>query len=119
MHELFLWRNFWASFITGTPLPDKGRIQHSCAHIRHKNGSDYVIVVGGYNSYNDFLKTSDILSFEPKASPSNLKWSPGIVKLYTVIPWLTRKSENQVLKWNSLYARQMKIVKKFLHFMEL
>ena len=79
-------KKFLSTFISGTPLPDKGRIQHSCAHIRHKNGSDYVIVVGGYNSYNDLLKTSDILSFEPKASPSNLKWSPGIVKLYTVIP---------------------------------
>ena len=87
MHDLSFDQIFHLLF-SGTPLPNKGRIQHSCAHIKHKNGSNYVIVVGGYDSKNDYLKTSDILTFEPKAHASDLKWSPGIVELIYLIGYI-------------------------------
>ena len=52
----------------GPDLPGDGRFQHACAHIKHKNGSNYVIAVGGH--LNDdpnhpmALRTTDILDVE-------------------------------------------------------
>ena len=31
----------------GPPLPGVGRTGHACEHIKHRNGSNYVIVTGG------------------------------------------------------------------------
>ena len=38
-----------------------GRVAHSCAHIKHNNGSNYVIVAGGH-SFQDIHSTSEILN---------------------------------------------------------
>ena len=38
-----------------------GRRAHSCTHIKHNNGSNYVIVAGGH-SFQDIHSTSEILN---------------------------------------------------------
>ena len=87
----------------GPSLPGDGRYQHACAHIRHKNGSMYVIVVGGH--LNDdpknptALRTSDILDVNNKNTPMN--WFTGkwyryialevpclILAFYYILPYL-------------------------------
>ena len=48
-----------------------GRVAHSCAHIRHNNGSHYVIAASGYSVESHY--TSEIINAD-NATPS---WSPG------------------------------------------
>ena len=48
-----------------------GRLAHSCAQIRHNNGSIYVIAVGGWHA--ESSHTSEILNVDDE-TPG---WSPG------------------------------------------
>ena len=53
-----------------------GRKGHSCTHIKHNNGSSYVIVAGGYSNVSQ--STSEILNTDlcnEHACPSS--WYPG------------------------------------------
>ena len=60
------------SFTTGPELwQNCGRLMHACAHIRHKNGSNYVIAASGYTIESHF--TSEILNADDLSSG----WSPG------------------------------------------
>ena len=63
--------------ITGT-LRGRGRYQHSCGHIRHSNGTKYVITVGGYDSYDDIVDSSDILTVDDN-DPIHSVWKVGNV----------------------------------------
>ena len=57
---------------TGPNLTGRGRTDHACAHIRHYNGSNYVIAAGG-GPDTDTLTTSEVLNVD---NALNL-WSPG------------------------------------------
>ena len=48
-----------------------GRAAHSCAQIKHNNGSKYVIAAGGYNEESHY--TSEILNVDDLTSG----WYPG------------------------------------------
>ena len=59
---------------SGPDLAGSGRWSHACAHIRHKNGSNYVIAVGGFiGGESTELDTSEIYN----ADDSSNVWSPG------------------------------------------
>ena len=64
---------------SGPDLAGDGRYQHACAHIKHKNGSNYVIAVGGYLMNVPIspiaLRTSEILDVDKKDKP--ISWSKG------------------------------------------
>ena len=62
-------------FTEGPNLIGHGRYNHACAHIRHNNGSNYVIVVGGYDVDGNIRDSSEILDVD---NMSNGGWSPGI-----------------------------------------
>ena len=47
-------------WIIGASLTGNGRQDHACAHIRHINGSNYVIAAGG-KSGGTYTDTSEIL----------------------------------------------------------
>ena len=49
------------SMFEGPQLAGEGRTGHACEHINHSNGSNYVIVAGGYTSNNLNLDTTEIL----------------------------------------------------------
>ena len=54
-----------------------GRKSHSCTHIKHNNGSHYVIVAGGYSNVSQ--STSEILNTDlcnEHACPTS-SWYPG------------------------------------------
>ena len=54
-----------------------GRTSHSCTHIKHNNGSHYVIVAGGYSNVSQ--STSEILNTDlcnEHACPTS-SWYPG------------------------------------------
>ena len=56
------------------------RYQHTCTHIRHKNGSNYVIVAGGHFATGDEEHaddTTDILDVDKNI------WFRGIIYIYT------------------------------------
>ena len=57
----------------GPDLAESGRYLHACAHIRHNNGSNFVIATGGANGYG--LDTSEILNAD-----NALQWSRGTFK---------------------------------------
>ena len=65
-------------FLTiGPELNGNGRYSHSCAQIRHRNGSNYVVVVGGVeggkNLPNGLLDTMEILDGDDVSNG----WSEG------------------------------------------
>ena len=59
----------------GPDLAGSGRYAHACAHIRHNNGSNFVIATGGAGTDD----TSEILNTD-----NALQWSPGIFKYLKV-----------------------------------
>ena len=60
----------------GPDLAGSGRTWHVCAHIRHNNGTNYVIAAGGQHSNNAKHKLDDSEIFNVD-NPSNV-WYPGI-----------------------------------------
>ena len=58
---------------SGPDLAGNGRYQHACVHIKHFNGSNYVIAAGGHD--NAALQTSEILDVN-NLDKSN-SWSSG------------------------------------------
>ena len=71
--------DFWAkpSWLGPKLLQDGGRRSHSCTHIKHNNGSHYVIVAGGYSNVSQ--STSEILNTDlcnEHACPTS-SWYPG------------------------------------------
>ena len=56
----------------GPDLAGSGRSYHTCSHIRHDNGSNYVIVSGGTIN-GEWLSTSEILDADNASSG----WTPG------------------------------------------
>ena len=58
----------------GPDLDGDGRSNHACAHIRHDNGTSYIIAAGGLinNSDSAILDTSEILEMTVP-----FKWRPG------------------------------------------
>ena len=70
--------DFWAipNWLGPKLRQDGGRKGHSCTHIKHNNGSNYVIVAGGYSNVSQ--STSEILNTDlcnEHACPSS--WYPG------------------------------------------
>ena len=57
----------------GEDLTGSGRKAHACAHIRHNNGSNYVIAAGG-SSAGEYTDTSEILDVDNASNG----WYPGI-----------------------------------------
>ena len=57
----------------GAILIGSGRQDHACAHIRHNNGSIYVIAAGG-SSAGEYTDTSEILDADNESNG----WSPGM-----------------------------------------
>ena len=66
--------NIFNIYTSGPDLAGDGRYQHACAHIKHKNGSNYVIAAGGHDSSSATLTTSEILNAD---NAENAPWSPG------------------------------------------
>ena len=64
-------------YTTGPELIGNGRHKHACAHIRHRNGSNYVLAVGGIEGGKEFneglLDTVEILNGDDVSSG----WSVG------------------------------------------
>ena len=79
--------NFEAMF-EGPQLAGEGRTGHACEHIKHSNGSNYVIVVGGYEQLldgsNNYLMNSLILNVNDN-EPLHSTWSAGKVTLTPLI----------------------------------
>ena len=75
--------NIFNIYTSGPDLAGDGRYQHACAHIKHKNGSNYVIAVGGYlinePDNNVALQTTEILDVDNKGS-----WVTGKGYMYIV-----------------------------------
>ena len=74
----------------GPDLGGNGRQYHSCAHIRHNNGSNYVIAAGGRyyeDNENHYLDTSEILNADEVFSNG---WSPGKETITNQPPCLTK-----------------------------
>ena len=67
--------------IPGEVLTGNGRHSLACAHIRHNNGSNYVIAAGGM-SEGTFTDTSEILDVENTLNG----WHPGINSCLFMIP---------------------------------
>ena len=67
--------------IPGEVLTGNGRHSLACAHIRHNNGSNYVIAAGGM-SEGTFTDTSEILDVENTLNG----WHPGINSCLFLIP---------------------------------
>ena len=61
-------------YTVGPNLIGDGRYSHACAHIRHKNGSNYVIAAGGYDDHGNILDSSEVLK---KADDDSTDWSQG------------------------------------------
>ena len=62
----------------GPDLKEYGRLTHSCAHIRHSNGSNFIIAVGGqyYNDGYHYSDTTEILDADEASKPNGC-WNPG------------------------------------------
>ena len=68
----------------GPELRGNGRSSHACAHIRHRNGSNYVIAVGGQNIKDKItLDTTEILNAD---DPSN-GWTEGEINQLNSCLW--------------------------------
>ena len=66
------WNGIEPIFTQGPYLwQNGGRAAHSCAQIKHNNGSKYVIAAGGYNEESHY--TSEILNVDDLTSG----WYPG------------------------------------------
>ena len=64
--------------IPGEVLTGSGRHSLTCAHIRHNNGSNYVIAAGGYSDYEEILSTSEILNTDDcNLDDCSSDWYPG------------------------------------------
>ena len=57
----------------GPDLAGSGRYSHVCAHIRHNNGSNYVIAAGGMSA-GQYTDTSEILDVDNVSNG----WYPGM-----------------------------------------
>ena len=64
------------SMFEGPQLAGVGRTGHTCTHIKHNNGSNYVIVAGGYTLHGLFLDTSEILIINDD-DVSSSRWITG------------------------------------------
>ena len=63
---------------SGPYLKENGRLAHSCAHIRHSNGSNFIIAVGGqyYDNGYHYTDTTEILDADEASKPNGC-WNPG------------------------------------------
>ena len=71
--------DFWAkpSWL-GPKLQDGGRWSHSCTHIKHNNGSNYVIVAGDHWNSLESHSTSEILNTDGcNEYTCSSGWYPG------------------------------------------
>ena len=58
----------------GEDLTGSGRQNHTCSHIRHNNGSNYVIAAGGFDVHDQVIDTSEILK---RVGDASIEWSLG------------------------------------------
>ena len=62
------------SYTDGPNLMEGGRYDHACAHIRNKEGINYVIAAGGKDNQDQSLDTSEMLQIK---NDNSLKWFSG------------------------------------------
>ena len=71
-------RPFWSPTSGPKLWQNGGRMAHSCVHIKHNNGSNYVIAAGGYSDYEEILSTSEILNTDDcDLDDCSSDWYPG------------------------------------------